>query len=156
MRKIKIIKNKRRGIALVTVLVIIAVLFIASSATLYLVTQSVKISSSQIRYEGTFQAAEGGIDIGIEKVLTSYNEGSPLSSWSGTLGSYSVNVNPEFLFVMPMTGGSILFAEGYAGIGQSAAKGGAALFYRITSSATSRTGRTGLEVIYRKVVGTQQ
>ncbi len=156
MRKIKIIKNRRKGIALVTVLVIIAVLFIASSATLYLVTQSIKVSSSQIRYEGTFQAAEGGVDIGIDKVLTSYNQGTPLSSWQGNMAGYNVKVDPEFLFIMPMTGGSILFAEGYAGIGQSAAKGGAALFYRITSVATSRTGKTGLEVIYRKVVGTQQ
>ncbi len=155
MKELNFHKN-RKGIALVTVLVIIAVLFIASAATLYLVTQSIRISSSQVRYEGTFQAAEGGVDIGIDQILTSYDQGTPLSNWNGNLGTYSVNVNPEFLFIMPMTGGSILFAEGYSGIGQSAAKGGAALFYRIVSVARSKTGQTGLEVIYRKVIGTQQ
>lgn len=149
-------RNNRKGIALITVLVIIAVLFMASATTLYFITQSLKISGSQVRYEGTFQAASGGVDIGIDRILTSYDQGTQLSVWSGNLGNYAVNVDPEFLFVMPVTGGSILFAEGYSGIGQSAAKGGAALFYRIASIASSPTGRTGLEVIYRKVIGVQQ
>ena len=144
----------RKGVALITVILITAFLFVIAALTIFLVQRSTHMAGVSRRYLSTFEVAEGGVDAGVNEVERAYEEGERPSDLSQTVNDFANIVNINVLFVTLAKGGSIEFAAGYEGIGKGAQSGGAAIFYRILSDARGKSEeRVQLEVIYRKVIG---
>ncbi|MGB9824342.1 MAG: hypothetical protein ACPLN0_05475 [Candidatus Hydrothermia bacterium] len=144
----------KKGVALITVILVVAFLVVLGGITAYMVQRSLRITGTFRRALSTFEAAEGGIEIGVNEIWSASEEGRSLGTITRNVGQRSVTVTPSRLFVMTERGGSLEFAAAYEGVGRGVGGGGAAIFYRILS--LSRGGpedRVELEVLYRKVVG---
>ncbi len=144
----------RKGIALITVVLVVAFLVVLGGLTAYMVQRGLRITGTFRRALSSFEAAEGGVEIGVNEIWASAEEGRSLQSITRNIGYRTVTVTPVRLFVMTEKGGSLEFAAAYEGVGRGVGSGGAAIFYRILSQ--SRGGpedRVELEVLYRKVVG---
>ncbi|MEO0230489.1 MAG: hypothetical protein ABIL77_02910 [candidate division WOR-3 bacterium] len=144
----------RKGIALITVVLVVAFLVVLGGLTAYMVQRGLRITGTFRRALSSFEAAEGGVEVGVNEIWASAEEGRSLQSITRNIGYRTVTVTPVRLFVMTEKGGSLEFAAAYEGVGRGVGSGGAAIFYRILSQ--SRGGpedRVELEVLYRKVVG---
>jgi len=145
----------RRGIALVTVILVTTLLVIVAGITIYLVQRGIRITGITGRTLTTFESAESGVEIGVNEIWRAEGEGRDINTnLTANVGGRTVTVTPTRLFIVPMTGGSLEFAAAYEGVGRSVGGGGAAIFYRILSQARGGPeDRIELEVIYRRVVG---
>jgi type II secretory pathway component PulK len=145
----------KRGIALVTVILVVAFLVVIGGITAYLVQRGLRITGITRRALTTFEAAEGGVELGVNEIWRAENEGRPINqNLRASIGGREVTVNPQRLFVVTEKGGSLEFAAAYEGVGRGVGGGGAAIFYNILSSATGGPeDRIELEVIYRRVIG---
>lgn len=144
----------RKGIALITVILVVAFLLVLGGITAYMVQRGLRITGTFRRALSSFEAAEGGVEIGVNEIWASAEEGRPLQSITRNIGTRTVTITPTRLFVITERGGSLEFAAAYEGVGRGVGGGGAAIFYRILS--ISRGGpedRIELEVLYRKVIG---
>ncbi len=144
----------KKGIALITVILVVAFLLVLGGITAYMVQRGLRITGAFRKALTSFEAAEGGVELGVNEIWASTEEGRPLQSLTRTIGQRTVTVIPTRLFAITEWGGSLEFAAAYEGVGRGVGSGGAAIFYRILSQ--SRGGpedRVELEVLYRKVVG---
>lgn len=138
----------RKGIALVTAIIVMALALAMAAAAMYLSVGGLKVSSAYTRYESGLAAADGGISLGINEAVASITESRLPNPQSATISGYSLNVTPDFMGVYFNAGGSIEFASGYEGLGKAAATSGASAFFRIRSLASRGDDRVMVEAVY--------
>jgi len=145
----------KKGIALVTVILVVAFLVVIGGLTAYLVQRGMRITGITRRALTTFEAAEGGVELGVNEIWAAELQGRPINqNLTTNIGNRSVTVRPVRLFVVTEKGGSLEFAAAYEGVGRGVGGGGAAIFYNILSIASGGPeDRVELEVIYRRVIG---
>ena len=145
---------KEKGIAMATVLLVLAMVGVAATFFLLIINKSFKITASSFRYLSAFEAAEGGIDYALVEIENAAEQGEAISSQGISMGQKDVTVQVQPLFRGAIEGSNINFGSGYEGIGGGAAGGGVAIFYLVSSSARGERGeKVELESVYRKVVG---
>lgn len=144
----------RKGIALITVILVTAFIVVIAGITAVLVQRGMKITGISRRALTTFEAAEGGVELAVSEIWAAENEGRQMDAINREIGGRNVVATPQRLFVVTEKGGSLEFAAAYEGLGRGVGGGGAAIFYNILSSATGGPeDRIELEVIYRRVLG---
>jgi Tfp pilus assembly protein PilX len=157
MRKTKIspIKNNK-GIALVMALIITLVVFLLIGSTLYVITQSTRISGAGKRYATAAEAADGAVEVMKDAInLVMYGEPAsslPMSNTSGLVdalatdntpatvnlnlpstsffNSYQAKITVERLYTKALPGGRIEFARSAGGAGSTA------VYFRISTVVT--------------------
>jgi hypothetical protein len=156
MKKDNNLKSKNRGIALLVAMGTMILIFIVAALAIYLVTRGLNVAGGQKRYQSSFEACEGGLEIGMAKVDSAFSSGVDPSDFSGVVGNYQVSVVTEPLFAATVSGAAIKFARGYFGVGQGISQGGVSLYYHIQAAAQA-TGitqeRVALEIEQKKVIG---
>ena len=148
--------SSKKGIAMLIALGTMIVIFIVAALGIYIVTRGLKIAGGQKRYQSTFEACEGGLEIGLAKVDSAFTAAVDPTNYSGVIGQYSVTVQTEPLFATTAAGAAIKFARGYFGVGQGIAQGGVNLYYHVLAEAIASgvTGeRVALELEQKKVIG---
>ncbi len=147
--------KQRKGIVMVVTIIVLMLILIAGSLALFLVSRNIYVTGGQQRAYTAFQAAEGGIERGMQLVDVNFHQGIVnIPTDTIDISKYNVSVDPEFLAVVTMAGAAMEFAVGYLGIGVSAAKGGAFHLYSIFSDAERHLGaRSGIETVQKKVIG---
>jgi len=149
--------NKHRpGIALLVAIGAMLIILIVASLALYLVTRAINVTGGQKRYQTCFEAAEGGLEIGMAKVDSAFSKQTDPTGYTGVVGRYNVTVSAAPLFASTASGAAIKFARGYFGVGHGIAGGGVNLFYHVLSQATAvgiTSERSILELEQKKVVG---
>ncbi|MDI6850853.1 MAG: hypothetical protein QMD82_02820 [bacterium] len=144
----------KKGIALITVILVVAFLLVIGGITAFLVQRGLRITGFTRKALTTFEAAEGGVELGVNEIWAAELQGRSITNLRANIGGRSVNVNPQRLFVVTEKGGSLEFAAAYEGVGRGVGGGGAAIFYNILSQATGGPDdRIELEVVYRRVIG---
>lgn len=147
--------KERKGIVMVVTIIVLMLILIAGSLALFLVSKNVYVTGGQQRAYTAFQAAEGGIERGMQLVADNFAQGNvniPMDTIN--ISAYDVIVDPEFLTVLTQAGAAMEFAVGYLGIGIAASKGGAYHLYSIFSDAEREIGaRSNLEAVQKKVIG---
>ncbi len=145
---------KIKGVALATVLLVLAMVGVAATFLLIVTTKSFKITSSSFRYLTAFEAAESGIDYALVEIEDATQKGEAINPQTIKIAKKDVTASISPLFTGAVEGSNINFGSGYEGIGGGAAGGGVAIFYLVSSSARGERGeRVELESVYRKVVG---
>ncbi len=123
-----------RGIALLTALFSLVLILIVGSLALFLVMRSMGVSAGQARYQSTFEATEGAVEIGAASVDEDFqNEETSLlvDSIEQGLNIHYIKTVPKLLSTVTVAGGALDFARGYEGIGASMAAGGSMTLYLI-------------------------
>ena len=138
----------RKGVALITAIIVIALVLAMASAAMYLSVRSLKVSGAFTRYESGLSAADGGVSMGINEAIASITEARTPGSQSATVSGYSLNVVPDFLGVYFNAGGAIEFASGYEGLGKAASTTGASAFFKIRSVASRANEKVVIEAVY--------
>jgi hypothetical protein len=150
------LNNHRPGIALLVAIGTMLIILIVASLAIYLVTRAMNVTGGQKRYQTCFEAAEGGLDIGLSKVDSAFTHHTDPTGYAGVVGKYNVTVTAEPQFAATASGAAIKFARGYFGVGHGLAGGGVNLYYHVLSQAVA-LGTTGerviLELQQKKVVG---
>jgi hypothetical protein len=150
------VNGHRPGIALLVALGTMIVILLVASLAIYLATRAMSVTSGQKRYQTCFEAAEGGLEIGMAKVDSAFTHQTDPTYFTGTVGRYNVTVAADPLFASTASGAAIKFARGYFGVGHGIAGGGVNLYYHVLSRAVA-VGITGeqttLELEQKKVVG---
>lgn len=143
------------GVVLVTTVLVMSLILVAVSVALFLTSKSIRITGAEYRSYTSFEAAEGGIDRGLQTIHNAFIMGERLdTTFSINISRYNVQIHPEFLATAPQPGGALEFAVGYLGLGLAASRGGAMNVYALTSTAARTRGEfTSLETIIRKVIG---
>ncbi|HDM89956.1 MAG: hypothetical protein DRQ06_00730 [Candidatus Hydrothermota bacterium] len=142
-----------RGIALITVLILLAAAMLVGIYAIYMTTKGLEITGGVRRYSNALEAAQAGVDLGVAEIEKSFVEGGDPSDQETDLGSYHVKVEIKRLFAAHVTGGAVEFAAGYEGLGKGSAGGGTAVYYRIISTARGpRSSRVQIEALYRKSI----
>ena len=148
--------RQHKGIALIVALGTMILIFIVAALAIYLITRGLNVAGGQKRYQSTFEASEGGLEIGLANVESAFSSGADPDSFVGRIGSYNVTVTAQPLFRSTVAGAAIKYSRGYFGAGQGIAKGGVNLYYHIRSQAVA-LGVSAEEVILeceqKKVVG---
>ena len=138
----------RKGVALITAIIVMALVPAMAAAAMYLSIGGLKVSSAHTRYESGLSAADGGVALGINEAIASLTESRMPSAQRATISGYSLEVEPDFLGVYFNIGGSIEFASGYEGLGKAASTSGTSAFYRIRSLASRGNERVVIEAVY--------
>lgn len=147
--------KERRGIVMVVTVIVLMLILIAGSLALFLVSRNIYVTGGQQRAYTAFQAAEGGMERGMQLVDMNFRQGNiNIPPDTIDISGYSVRVEPQFLAVVTMAGAAMEFAVGYLGIGVAASRGGAFHLYAIFSDAERQTrARSNIETIQKKVIG---
>ena len=145
----------KRGIVMVVTIIVLMLILIAGSLALFLVSKSIYVTGAQQRGYTAFQAAEGGIERGMQLVDINFKEGNVnIPPENINISGYDVQVKPEFIGVFTQAGAAIEFAVGYLGYGIAASKGGSYHLYSIFSDAGRERGaQSNLETVQKKVIG---
>lgn len=125
----------KKGVALVTVILVTAFLLVIGGLTAFLVQRGLRITGISRRALSTFEAAEGGVELGVNEIWAAENEGRAMNVINQVIGGKEVSSRPQRLFAITEKGGSLEFAAAYEGLGRGVGGGGAALFYGILSRA---------------------
>ena len=144
-----------KGIALLTALFSLVLMLVIGSLALFLVVKSMRVSQGQARYQSTFEATEGGIEIGMAEVDTAFRLESSDSIVRTVKQDLSnaqhIETTPQFISTVPVTGGAYPPHHGYEGIGASMAHGGAVALYIIPAEGRGPTRvRVNIDVIMKK------
>ncbi len=146
-------KSNDKGIALVTVILLLVVSFLVGIYAIYMATKGLEITGGVRRYTSAQEAAQGGIDIGIAEIERAFSEGDEPQNLEVTLGDFKVNVSIARLYAAHTAGGAIEFSSGYEGLGKGSAGGGTAVYYKITSIARGpRASSVEVEALYKKTI----
>lgn len=144
----------RRGIALLTALFSLVLILIIGSLALFLVVRSMSVSTGQARFQSTFEAAEGGIEIGMAQVDGAFDREETdflVDSIEQDVNIHHIIAKSKLLSTVTVSGGALDFARGYEGIGASMAKGGAMTLYMIPSEGQGPTKiKVNLDVSVKK------
>ncbi len=141
-------KTRRKGVALITAILVMAFVLAMAAAAMFLSVRSLRVSGAFSRYEGGLSAADGGLAFGINEAIASITEARMPQEQSVSLSGYSISVIPDFIGVFFNAGGSIEFASGYEGLGKASATSGASAFFRINSVASRGNDRVSVEAVY--------
>ena len=145
--------KRDKGIALITVLLLLAAAMLVGIYAIYMATKGLEITGGIRRYTNAMEAAQAGVDLGVAEVEKSFIEGGDHSDQETDLGSYHVKVAIKRLFAAHVTGGAVEFAAGYEGLGKGSAGGGTAVYYKIISTARGpRSSRVQIEALYKKSI----
>ncbi len=145
--------KNRKGVALVTAMIVLIVVLMIGSVMLYIGLTSYRTYVSSMKVDNTMSAAEAGVSAGIVEVSKStFTGNTSFSSFTVRLGRYKSDVTVKYAFAQSMHGTGIEFSSGYEPVGSGISGGGAAAFFVITSKATGPGGeRVGIQSLYRKV-----
>lgn len=145
----------RKGIVMVVTVIVLMLILIAGSLALFLVSRNIYVTGGQQRAYTAFQAAEGGIERGMQIVDINFRQGNiNIPPDTIDISGYDVRVTPQFLAVVTMAGAAMEFAVGYLGIGVAASRGGAFHLYSIFSDAERQGGaRSNIETVQKKIIG---
>ncbi len=151
--RIKMLGGYQKGIALVVALGTMIVVLIVGSLVIYLVVRGLNVTSGQARYEGAYEAAVAGLELGKAKAesLNTFLDAPPKDSSEIKIGNYNVIVTAErtSATAITMSGTAIKFARAIAGPGATPASGSYRTYY-VTATVIARGGeRVGLEIIQR-------
>ena len=154
--RLPMFNSSHKGIALLIAMGTMILIFVIAALGIYIVTRGLNVSGGQQRYQSSFEACEGGLEIGMLKVDSAFTAGIDPSNYAGVIGKYNVTVNCQPLFAVMTSGAAVKFARGYFGVGQGISQGGVNLYYHIEANALAR-GVTGeqvtLEIEQKKVIG---
>ncbi len=160
MKKIpECIKGKKpkvqKGIALLVALGTMVVLLIVGALAIYLVTRALNVTSGQVRYQSAFEACEGGLEIGVLRAHTGFEQHTIDSLYQQkNIGNYRVHIYVQPLFAATEAGSVIKFARGYFGAGQGLAGGGASYYYKIVAASHGVSGDSvTTETEIKRVIG---
>lgn len=146
-------RGKDKGFALLTAIVVMALVIGIGYAVIQLVIKEISISGGTRRYSSAAEAAEGSLEQGYSEIQRYVAEAQMDSSIHAKLGSYRVNVSISPLFTSYLSGSAIEFAGGYEGLGYGLSGGGAASYFMVESNSRGpRQESVGIEVVYRKVL----
>lgn len=144
----------KRGIVMVVTIIVLMLILIAGSLALFLVSKSIYVTGAQQRGYTAFQAAEGGIERGMQLVDINFKEGNVnIPPENINISGYDVQVKPEFIGVFTQAGAAIEFAVGYLGYGIAASKGSYHLYSIFSDAGRERGAQSNLETVQKKVIG---
>ncbi len=151
--KTRTIFRNQRGIALLVALATMIVVLIVGSLAIYIVVRGMTVTSGQVRYETTYEAAIAGLEIAKAKAesLNTYLDAPPYLSDTVQIGGYQAEVTAERTSaqVVTMSGTAIKFARAMVGPGATPASGSYRTYY-ISATILSRGGeRVGVEAVQR-------
>ena len=145
-------KNEK-GFALLTAVVVMALVIGIGYAVIQLVVKGIGISGGTRRYSSTVEAAEASLEQGYSEIQRYVEEAQMDSIINTKLGSYRVNARVTPLYTAYLSGSAIEFAGGYEGLGYGLSGGGAASYFMVESNSKGpRQESVGIEVVYRKVL----
>lgn len=150
------ISRDRKGVAMITVIMVLLFMFIVASAILFMLTQGSRLAGGARRFLSVFEAAESGVEYGMLAVENAAAQGAPPAATIDiSVGGRGVTVSLEWMFTGTVSGANVVFGgTGYEGVGSGVSSGGSAVFYRINSDARGGgSERAGVETAYRKIVG---
>ncbi len=144
-------KNKK-GIALVTTIIILTVILIMASMALFLVSRGIIVTATQKTIRDAFAASLSGIEYGLKVVDDAFrgNTGA-LGYTQKKIEGFDVDIYIEDLGSSLLGGGLATMARGYSGIGKSASGGNIAIEYLVYSQSKRDKLRYRLSEVYRRV-----
>jgi hypothetical protein len=144
--------KKRKGIALVTTILIVSLITLFIGIALFMGSRSTFITGAEQRYTTSLQAATGGVERGYLRIMRFFGGVDPVfvDSENITLSEREVSVINNIIGVFYQAGGSIRFAAGYLGIGYGTT-GSVEALVNITSVASSRKGESAQVEVLRRI-----
>ncbi len=144
----------KKGVALLVALGTVIVILIIGSLAIYMITTGLNIARGQREYQSAFEACEGGVEIGIAKIDSAFNNRVLPQSDTLNIGRFEVQIITEPLFAAASVGSAIRFARGYFGVGQGISQGGINLFYLIHCQSIGVGGeQITIDIEQKKVPG---
>ncbi|MEO0296365.1 MAG: hypothetical protein ABIN23_02850 [candidate division WOR-3 bacterium] len=145
----------KRGIALITTILMAALLTILIGTALFIASRALFVTGGEERFASALEAAEGGIERGsfrIRKFLDGTE--SNLNPIEISLGSYRVEIAPEAVTAYVRSGFNLRFAAAYLGLGYSESGGAIGQIFLIASNARHPSGANmGLEALRMVPIG---
>jgi len=133
-----------RGIALVTAILMAALLTVLIGTALFIASRGLFVTSGEERFASAFEAAEGGIEGGMMRIRRYLDGLDDLGSETYRIGSYSVSVKPQNISVYARGGFNLRFASAYLGLGYSEQGGALGQVFLISSDAKHPRGQRGI------------
>lgn len=151
--KESIFHRQESGIALLVAIGTMIVVLIVGSLALYIVVRGMNVTSGQIRYETTYEAAVAALEISKAKAesLNTYLSAPPVMIDTINVGGYNAITVAERTSaqVITMSGTAIKFARAIAGPGSTPASGSYRTYY-VSATILGRGGeRVGIEALQR-------
>ncbi len=144
----------KKSIALITTILMTALLTILIGTTLFLVSRGIFVTGGEERFVTALSASEGGIERGVWKIKRYMEGNDELNPENYRIGSFNVRVSPEAVSGYARVGFSLRFAAAYLGYGYTSKGGGVAQIYLISSSANHPQGtRAAVEALMKIPIG---
>jgi len=153
----KITTANRKGVAMITVIMILLFMMLVAGMILKLLIGGSGIAGSSRRYLSVFEAAESGVEVGMLNIDRAAITGELPGNTEVNVSDKEVKVEIEYIFTGSVSGANIVFGgTGYEGVGSGISAGGVAVYYRIESTAKGKSDEQSIvETSYRKIVGVQ-
>lgn len=145
----------KRGIALITTILMAALLTILIGTALFIASKALFVTGGEERFGSALEAAEGGIERGSLRIRR-FLEGreSNLNPNEVSLGSYRVEIAPAAVTAYARSGFNLRFASAYLGLGYSQSGGAIGQIFLIASNAGHPSGtQMGLEALKMVPIG---
>ena len=151
----KITTANRKGIAMITVIMILLFMMLVAGMILKLLIGGSGVAGSSRRYLSVFEAAESGVEVGMLNIENAARAGTAPSTAPINVAGRQVSLEIEYIFTGTISGANIVFGgTGYEGVGTGVSSGGSAIYYRIESTAKGQANEQAvIETAYRKVIG---
>ncbi|MGD9378992.1 MAG: hypothetical protein PVI51_00330 [candidate division WOR-3 bacterium] len=151
--KESIFDRQQSGIALLVAIGTMIVVLIVGSLALYIVVRGMNVTSGQMRYETTYEAAVAALEISKAKAesLNTFLSAPPSMTDTINVGGYDAITVAERTSaqVITMSGTAIKFARAISGPGATPASGSYRTYY-ISATILGRGGeRVGVEALQR-------
>ncbi|RKZ02252.1 MAG: hypothetical protein DRQ10_00380 [Candidatus Hydrothermota bacterium] len=144
----------KRGVALVTAMIVLLFLLAVGSVVLFLAIRNMQILGSGRRVQNTREAAEAGVEASLNSIQQLTTEAGINLEQQYKFGKYKVDVEIVPFYNEFVVGSGVEFSTGYEPIGTETSGGGMSKIYIIYSSAKGpRKEKKNLQVLYRKIVG---
>ncbi len=144
-----------RGMALLTVVLLVGFLLGLSALTYYTVNSLLRVQGAVYQSTLSYQSGESALRITLSRDTIRRLLGVPDTSHvsvnfpNGSRGDARI----YHLMNLPILGGSMLFAMGYESIGLGPSRGGIAGIFQSQAQGRTQVARTGLEALYLYIVG---
>lgn len=144
----------KKGIALVTAMIVMIFLLIIGGVILYLSIRNMQILSSGRRVQNVIEATEAGVEQSVNSIENFVLGGALDTLQHYKLGKYDVDVKVVPFYNEFVSGSGTEFSTGYESIGTETSGGGMSKIFIIHSRAKGPRGeRRNLQVLYRKIIG---
>lgn len=144
-----------RGIALITVVLLVGFLLGLSALTFYTVNSLLRVQGAVYQSTLAYQSGESALRLTLTQDTIRRLLGVSDTSYASVIFPNGARGNAKIYHLMnlPILGGSMLFAMGYESIGLGPSRGGIAGIFQSQAQGRAYVARTGLEALYLYIVG---